>query len=167
MTLKVYRSSAGSGKTFTLALEYLSLALDSPNAFKYILGVTFTNKAANEMKSRILYFLQVLASDQHPDTGLRNLLLSQMQIARHGSDEQIRTKASRVFHQILHNYADFSVSTIDAFVYRLVRTFSRDVALPTQFELILNSEEIISRLIDRLFDRVGTDTRLTEQLMVF
>ncbi|MCE1202307.1 MAG: UvrD-helicase domain-containing protein [Bacteroidia bacterium] len=167
MTLKVYRSSAGSGKTFTLALEYLSLALDSPGAFRSILGVTFTNKAANEMKSRILKFLQLLADEQHPDTKLRALLLDRMRAAGHGSDEQIRDKASKVFHQILHNYADFSVSTIDAFVYRLVRTFSRDVALPTQFELVLESSEIISRLVDRLFDRVGIDPKLTDHLLVF
>ncbi|HMM11359.1 MAG TPA: UvrD-helicase domain-containing protein [Bacteroidales bacterium] len=167
MTLKVYRSSAGSGKTFTLALEYLSLALASPHAFRSILGVTFTNKAAHEMKSRILKFLQVLADEHHADTKLRSLLLRRMQESGHGDAAQINEKAFTAFHQILHTYGDFSISTIDAFVYRLVRTFSRDVALPSQFGLILDNEDIVSKLTDRLFERVGTDGPLTEHLIGF
>ncbi|MBK9290807.1 MAG: UvrD-helicase domain-containing protein [Bacteroidetes bacterium] len=167
MTLKVYRSSAGSGKTFTLALEYLSLALRTPDAFVHILGVTFTNKAANEMKSRILKFLQVLSDVEHPERKLRRILVERMMAEGHGSEAEVGEKAAKVFHQILQNYGEFSVSTIDAFVYRLVRTFSRDVALPTQFELVLDSEEIVNKLIDRLFERVGTDSALTELLLRF
>lgn len=167
MTLKVYRSSAGSGKTFTLALEYLSLALTSPYAFRHILGVTFTNKAANEMKQRIIRFLQILADDQHPETSLRALLLKRMLDDDQGTSSEVQMKASRVFFQLLHNYSDFSVSTIDAFVYRLVRTFSRDVALPAQFELLLDSEEIVERLVDRLYEYVGIDNQLTEHLLTF
>lgn len=167
MTLKVYRSSAGSGKTFTLAIEYLALALAAPNAFRTILGVTFTNKAANEMKERIIRFLLILADEQHPDTKLQSLLLMRMQEAGHGTVEQVKQKASMVLYHLLQNYGDFSISTIDAFVYRMVRTFSRDVALPTQFELVLESDEIIKRLIDRIFERVGADYTLTNQLLDF
>jgi ATP-dependent exoDNAse (exonuclease V) beta subunit len=167
MTLKVYRSSAGSGKTFTLALEYLSLAISSPNAFRQILAVTFTNKAANEMKFRIIRFLQILADNQHPEKSLRNLLLNRMMADGHGSAPEVQQKASKVFHHILHNYSDFSVSTIDAFLYRIVLTFSRDVALPTQFELILQSDEIVNRLLDRLYEYIGTDTQLTDHLITF
>lgn len=167
MTLKVYRSSAGSGKTFTLALEYLSLALTSPNAFRHILGVTFTNKAANEMKQRIIRFLQILADDRHPETSLRALLLERMMEQGHGTSTEVQTKASKVFLRLLHKYSDFSISTIDAFVYRLVRTFSRDVALPAQFELLLDSDEIVDRLLDRLYEYLGVDYQLTEHLLTF
>ena len=64
--LKVYRSSAGSGKTFTLVKEYITLVFKSANpyAFKQILAITFTNKAADEMKSRILEVLEVLSKKQ-------------------------------------------------------------------------------------------------------
>ena len=55
--LTVYRASAGSGKTFRLALEYIKLLVAKPTAYKEILAVTFTNKATEEMKMRILSYL--------------------------------------------------------------------------------------------------------------
>ena len=65
--LKIYRASAGSGKTFTLAVEYITLLVIDPNAYKHILAVTFTNKATAEMKSRILETLEGLRDSKTSD----------------------------------------------------------------------------------------------------
>ena len=131
---KIYKSSAGSGKTFTLVKEYLKLALQSPSelTFKRILATTFTNKAANEMKSRVLEALAFL-SDPNPITTkhdvLKNVLLEELSF----TPIQLQQKSLNVLRAILHNYADFGIGTIDRFTHRIVRTFARDLNLPVNF----------------------------------
>ena len=65
MSIKLFSASAGSGKTYTLTIEYIKLALsgtDSKGYFRRILAVTFTIKAAEEMRSRIIEFLELIAA---------------------------------------------------------------------------------------------------------
>ena len=105
----IYRSSAGSGKTYQLALEFISLAIRDPNLFNKILAVTFTNKATKEMKERILDFLIKLSAGKESDVlpvVMKNTGLS---------GDQVRKNAKIVIGKILHQYSQFSVSTIDAF----------------------------------------------------
>jgi ATP-dependent exoDNAse (exonuclease V) beta subunit len=114
----VYKSSAGSGKTFTLVKEYLKIALsekaDQPQLFKKILAVTFTNKAAAEMKERITETLRVISGMDHKAPSLvADLLCKELEI----QIEELITRSKKLLSQILHNYSDFSVSTIDSFTH--------------------------------------------------
>ncbi|MFL5754489.1 MAG: UvrD-helicase domain-containing protein, partial [Bacteroidia bacterium] len=131
----IYRSSAGSGKTFTLVKEYLKLALGNMSSntlyFKSILAVTFTNKAAGEMKERVLRALKELSRNELSGgtSTLQSLLLQELNL----DAAELQRRASVLLHEILHNYSDFSISTIDSFVHRVIRTFAYDLKLPVNF----------------------------------
>ncbi|MCD4746178.1 MAG: UvrD-helicase domain-containing protein, partial [Bacteroidales bacterium] len=166
MSLYVYKSSAGSGKTFTLVKEYLKIVLSEPDKFRNILAITFTNKAANEMKERIISYLEELSinnSDSNtikyllPDlikeTGLEHIIISQ--------------RAEKVLELILHNYSDFAISTIDSFVHKIIRTFARDLHIPLNFEVELDTDDLISKSTDLLISNVGNDEKLTKTLIRF
>ncbi|WPP51328.1 UvrD-helicase domain-containing protein [Catalinimonas niigatensis] len=145
----IYRSSAGSGKTYTLALEYLKLALQSPSTFRNILAVTFTNKATREMKGRIIQFLYELANDKNPvlrevlepTTGLQGIML--------------RDRARQVLSAILHGYAYFSVMTIDSFFQKVIRAFAREMGLQAGFAVELDQEKVLDEVIDGLLSELG------------
>ncbi|MBC3787230.1 UvrD-helicase domain-containing protein [Spirosoma utsteinense] len=161
---KVYSSSAGSGKTYTLTKEYLKLAL-MPSAkddyFRHILAVTFTNAAANEMKSRILERLRELA-DPDKDIPLLNELVAGFYPDAEGDafqivKDELRRKAASVFRTILHKYADFSVTTIDSFTQRIVMAFTDELGLPYSFEVEMETDEVLELAIDNLIEKAGLD----------
>jgi ATP-dependent exoDNAse (exonuclease V) beta subunit len=162
---KIYSSSAGSGKTYTLTKEYLKLALRpgaSNDYFKHILAVTFTNAAANEMKDRILKNLMALAtSEQEPP--LLTVLVEELYELTPGTDafelakRELRQKADKVFKTILHRYADFSVTTIDSFTQRIVMAFTDELGLPYSFEVELETDEVLELAIDSLIEKAGVD----------
>ncbi|HSV89240.1 MAG TPA: UvrD-helicase domain-containing protein [Bacteroidales bacterium] len=170
----VYRSSAGSGKTYTLVKEYLKLVLLNPEKTSQILAVTFTNAAAAEMKRRIikeLYGLSMLKDNPTQDKSreLFNRIcedFKNQQIAP-PSESQIIENAKTVLIRILHNYSDFSISTIDSFLHRVVRTFAFDLGVPLRFETELESASLLSKAVDLLISRAGTDTQLTKLLISF
>lgn len=161
MPLVVYKSSAGSGKTATLVLEYLKLCLPNPSEFKRTLAITFTNKAANEMKSRIIETLELGINR------VDNFLLTQLKSDLNFNDDQLQTASQKLLSIIIHNYDEFAVSTIDSFVHRIVRTFANEVNLPANFEVILDSDDIVPEIVDELFERVGNDEVLTQILLSF
>lgn len=159
----IYKSSAGSGKTYTLAMEYLKLALEHPFAFKQILAVTFTNKATQEMKERILEVLQRLTRTVDPEETLDKALLQHLDI----SQEQLKVRAYEVLTAILHHYADFSISTIDSFFQKVVRAFAREIDLQAKFDIELDQAAVLERLVDRLVYKVGEDQSLHRWLVDF
>ncbi|MFL5765550.1 MAG: UvrD-helicase domain-containing protein [Bacteroidia bacterium] len=174
----VYKSSAGSGKTFTLVKEYLALALndpgDSPKAYRHILAVTFTNKAAAEMKERIIRSLKELAEDDYSKLSsgantLLGILKEHRQLNAKGdlTDEIIRKRSKNVLTAILHNYSDFAIGTIDSFVHRVVRTFAFDLGIPMSFEIEMDDEKLLEQAIDLLIAKVGSDEKLTRALVEF
>ncbi len=166
MSFRVYKASAGSGKTFTLVKEYLLLVLKNPEKYSRILAVTFTNKAANEMKERIVHALSKLADTAQSDQG-DDPLLDQL-VSESGMDKGfIRQRAIDVLSLVIHNYSDFSIGTIDSFVYKLVRTFAHDLHLPYQFEVELNDRAVVNLAVDMLIDKVGTDDYITNTLLRF
>jgi ATP-dependent exoDNAse (exonuclease V) beta subunit len=165
---KVYSSSAGSGKTYTLTKEYLKLALhsNSETYFRHILAVTFTNAAANEMKDRILLMLRTFAdsfgsdkvphqmmhdvvTEMYPDTATDPALFA-------GACQLIAGRAQLVFRQILHRYSDFSVMTIDKFTQRLISSFTDELGIPFVFETQLDAD-LLDDAVDRLLARIGQD----------
>ncbi len=175
---KIYSSSAGSGKTYTLAKEYIKLALHSPSPdyYRSILAITFTNDAAAEMKERIIGNLRKFNSPDLAQRATVEALLQQItqELNEEYTDEnlkveEVRKRAAQVFRQILYNYADFSVSTIDSFVNKIVQAFARDLNIPHNFEVDLDSDTLLSTAVALLLDKVKNEKGdlLTETLEHF
>lgn len=165
-TFLIYRASAGTGKTFSLVKEYLAIVLKEPDGFKRTLAITFTNKAAEEMKSRILQHLANIAAgrdDTKAETWLS--MVPALQLATGLNEDLLVHNAGIVLGNILHNYSFFSVGTIDSFANAIVQTFAREMELPANFELELDSTDIISDAVNLLVSRVGEDETITNILV--
>ncbi len=164
---KVYNASAGSGKTTILALEYLVITLQNPGKFRRILAVTFTNKAAAEMKQRIINYLRDLSLwSFHGNKALEHNLNYLME--QTGLDEKtMQNRATMALKNILHQYSDFAVKTIDSFVHRIIRTFAYDLQLPMDFEVELDADKLLTQSIDLLINKAGVDDNLTNALVAF
>ena len=163
---KIFKASAGAGKTFTIVKEYLTLCLgDNADAFREILAVTFTNKAANEMKAKILHFLEGISegSKENNIVQMRDYLVSSVGI----EENELVGRAKRLYVRMLHNYSDFAVCTIDSFVQRLSRTFARELNLPSQYSVILDDDDLIDEIIQRISDEIGKNTFITNILSEF
>ena len=163
----IYNASAGSGKTYTLTKVYLKLIL-APNAhnnFGHILALTFTNKAVNEMKERILTGLADFSLTPCPKKS--EALFSDVVKELGCSREVLQKKSEKVLMQLLHNYAFFEVSTIDKFNHRLIRTFAKDLKLPQNFEVQLDTDLVLTEGVNALIDRAGNDAALTDILVAF
>ncbi len=168
MSFTVYKSSAGSGKTFTLVREYLRLVLADPRKFRRILAITFTNKAANEMKERILRsLLQIGGYPDRPLSGTAAVMFDQLAGSIGLPKEKLVENARLVTKLILHQYSDFAISTIDSFVHRVIRSFAFDLRIPMGFEVDMDTEETLRRIIDLLVNRAGSDPDLTDLLVRF
>lgn len=170
MPLKIVKASAGSGKTFFLIQEYLLLALaESPSYFSRIIGMTFTNKAAWEMKERILEELYLLAVDPHSSQHLGEI---QKLSAFDGGVEKIKSKAQIVLSEILIRYHDFSLSTIDSFFQRIVRAFFRELGLSTNYDVELDQKKVVDDAINDYLEKmdkndplVGYILRIVEEMI--
>ena len=134
----IFDASAGSGKTYTLTKEYLKILLLASNddAYKKILAITFTNKAVNEMKARIVTSLYEFSSDTTSEKAME--LLKEIAVETKLSPAKIKEKAKAIIKNIIHNYASFAISTIDKFTHKVIRTFAQDLQLPPNFEVSLD-----------------------------
>lgn len=164
MTLKVYRSSAGSGKTYTLVKEFLKLCLNQRNAFafKEVLAITFTNKASSEMKKRLIETLDETVNSKELPSIAKDVCL-ELNI----DEAKLKESCSKVLTSILHNYGSLSISTIDKFMHKLIRSFSYDLDLPAGFEITTDSKSLLINAIENLINKAGTDTNLTKILLQF
>ncbi len=160
----IFNASAGSGKTYTLVKEYLKVLLQSSQANKYrqLLAITFTNKAVHEMKTRVLDSLHSFANHDPNNSMLIDIAKD---LGR--SPEDIARQAGEVLINIIHNYAAFDIVTIDTFTHRILRTFAKDLQLPSNFEVSLQAKEVLSQAVDALIDRAGTDQKITQTLVDF
>ncbi len=146
--LHVYKASAGSGKTHRLAGEYLRLLYGGENNYRHILAVTFTNKATDEMKSRIVKELHFLATN-HKSEYLDDLM------KEFEMDETfVRRKAKNLLETILHDYSAFSVSTIDRFFQQTVRAFTREIGLAGNYNIELDQTAMLNEAIDLLISEL-------------
>lgn len=159
----IYKSSAGSGKTYTLTLEYLKLALGSSHAFRQILAVTFTNKATQEMKERILEVLERLSREVRPEEFLDKQLMKALNF----DAEKLQKRSRETLLDILHGYGFFAVSTIDSFFQRVIRSFAREMDLQAKFELELDQAAVLDRLVDRIVEKVAEDNSLRNWLVEY
>ena len=142
--LTVYRASAGAGKTHKLTGEYLTLLFTGPGAFRRILAVTFTNKATEEMKSRIVDELYNLASGRKSD--YVELLTSTYSL----TEDQVRKQAAKILIDILHDYSAFNISTIDRFFQQTMRAFTREIGLQGGYGIEMDQELVLTTAIDNL-----------------
>ena len=166
-TFQVYNASAGSGKTFTLVKEYLKIILNSPDQrlYQQILAITFTNKAAAEMKDRILDTLQSFAimDQDEPENGMLPVLMSETGLSK--STIQIRAKER--LQDILKNYASFHIKTIDSFTNKLIKSFAFELGLTADFEVELDTDSILKEAVDVVLSKIGVDRELTKLLVSF
>ncbi|SEG14031.1 UvrD-helicase domain-containing protein [Parabacteroides chinchillae] len=142
--LTVYKASAGAGKTHKLTGEYLLLLFTQPGAYKRILAVTFTNKATDEMKNRIVEELYNLASGNKSD--YVSLLMS----ANSLTEKQVRQQARRILILILHDYSAFNISTIDRFFQQTMRAFTREIGLQGGYGIEMDQELVLAESVDKL-----------------
>lgn len=157
----IYKSSAGSGKTYTLTLEYLKLALANAGAFRQILAVTFTNKATAEMKERILNELVRLRTSVNPEEKMDSELMKTLNVDEAG----LKVKATETLTAILHDYGHFAVNTIDSFFQKVVRAFAREMDLNAKFEVELDQQAVLDRVVDRVVMLVMEDDFLHKWLV--
>ena len=159
----VYQAAAGSGKTYTLAKEYIRLCLKSfskdPFVYRKILAITFTNKAVNEMKERILLFLEMLAENTHP-----NLL---EELSESVEKSEIPVRAKEILTRIHHDYSNFSIYTIDSLFQRIVQSFAIDLKIPLNHQLELDTDTMMSQIVDLILSKLGYNQDVTEAIINF
>ena len=158
--LTVYKASAGSGKTFTLAVEYIKLLISDPANYCYTLAVTFTNKATQEMKLRILSKLYGIANGL-PDAEdyYKNVKKSFPNL----TERVIRNRAGDALSLLVHDYSRFRVETIDSFFQRVLRNLARELGLTANLRVMLNDSEVESQAVDNIISNIdnGNDPLLT------
>ena len=153
MELLVYKASAGSGKTFTLAVEYIKHLILNPRAYRQILAVTFTNKATAEMKERILQQLYgIWLSDPASEPYLNRIREDLRQ--KNLSDSDIRWAAGTALQYMLHDYSRFRVETIDSFFQSVMRNLARELELSPNLNIELNNADVLSDAVDSLIEKL-------------
>ena len=163
----LYDASAGSGKTYTLTKEYLKILFNSPtnDAYKKILAITFTNKAVEEMKSRIIDNLYDFSK---VNTSVKSMMLLKEIAKETGlSVATIKDKAKVIIKNIIHNYTAFGISTIDKFTHKVIRAFAQDLNLPANFEVSLDTDALLQEAVDLVISKVGEEQILTDLLIEF
>ena len=165
----VCRASAGSGKTYTLVRQFIEAAISSAEELRYrfghILAITFTNKAANGMKDRIMSKLHAIVIDSASESRLIGQMVSHLGI----DEKEVVRRCAVLESSILHNYSQLSVCTIDSFVHRLVKTFAHDLHLPMNFSVLIQNDDLLKYLVDELMSLVGKEgeEKLTQVLCSF
>lgn len=151
--LTIYRASAGSGKTYTLTRDYIGLLFKAGvgNAHRRILAVTFTNKATDEMKSRILQELNILATGKA--SGYREGLMKELSL----KEEEVNQQAKAILISILHDYSAFNISTIDKFFQQVIRSFARELGVYGGYAVELDTEMILEQAVDNMFLSLGDE----------
>lgn len=165
--LKVYKASAGSGKTYTLALEYIKeLLLKSyRHPHRQLLAVTFTKDATGEMKDRILAELYGLA-DACPDSegflhSVKEALREEKTIL---SDEEIQKRASRLLQEIVHDYSRLNITTIDSFFQKVLRSLARELGKGSKFNVEMNTSKVLSEAVSAMIENANEKPQLLDWL---
>ncbi len=162
-SFQVYNASAGSGKTFTLVKEYLKILLQSNDNFLFqkILAITFTNKAAGEMKERILSSLLEFSTDDSGD--MLDLMVTDTDLEK----SFIQKRSKVILQNILQNYTAFQIKTIDSFTNKLIKSFAYDLGMSLDFEVELDTDAVFEEVIDIVISKIGIDKELTDILVTF
>ena len=165
----VINASAGSGKTYRLVQSLLMICLRFPNqsdSIRTILALTFTNKAAKEMKERILFYLGEFVKDNYSENqDLKNI---QEALANQGYKitlDDLHHRSQKVLDYILHHYSTLNIGTIDKFNSRLVKSFSYELGLAQNFNLEIQPEPYLIEAVDKMLDEIGEDETVSDAFM--
>ena len=159
--LLVYKASAGSGKTFTLAIEYIKHLIRNPYAYRHILAVTFTNKATTEMKERILgQLLGIWMNDKNSSPYLAKLT-EELQM----EEKDIRESAGKALNLIIHDYSRFRVETIDSFFQSVMRNLSRELELGANMTIELDNTTALSEAVDSMIEKLNRNSPVLHWLL--
>lgn len=156
--VEILSASAGSGKTYRLAFNYIKTLLEEPYNYRHILAVTFTNKATDELKGRILQQLNLLAKGEKSDFD------SDLRVQKYDPDV-VKINAIKARNLILHDYNNFAVMTIDKFFQRVMRAFIKEVGIDLNFNLEIKTDSLLEQAADRMLEQVTEDKLLYEWVM--
>ena len=161
--LTVYKASAGSGKTFTLATEYIRLLIENPQSYRTILAVTFTNKATEEMKTRIISQLYGIWK-QLPDS---DKYMDAVQKSTGFGTKMISERAGIALNNLIHNYNYFQVQTIDTFFQSVLRNMARELDLTTNLRIGLNDTQVEEMAVDQMIEDLSTTDIVLQWIMKY
>ena len=161
--MTVYKASAGSGKTFTLATEYIKHVIINPQNYRNILAVTFTNKATEEMKMRILSQLYGIWKQLPDSKDYTEAIVRKTGFTAERCSEQ----AGTALHLLLHNYSYFRVSTIDTFFQSVLRNLARELELTANLRVELNDKEIEEMAVDELVQDLQSTDKVLQWILKF
>ena len=161
--LTVYKASAGSGKTFTLATEYIKLLVRNPQAYRETLAVTFTNKATEEMKMRVVSHLYGIWQQLPESRGYLKKVCRETGVTEAVASRQ----AGLALHELLHHYSWFRVETIDSFFQSILRNLARELDLTANLRVGLNDEEVEEMAVDEMIDSLTVTDELLGWLMKY
>ncbi len=175
--LQLQRASAGSGKTYTLAKKFIEYYISQPDeaghrrlrdaralreSLQHILAITFTNKATNEMKLRIVDKLNALAT-WTPEIPIKNVdYLKDFIEQFNTSPQEIASLCKYALKVLLTDYGDFKVSTIDSFFQTVLRTFAYEADLDDTYQLELDSGYVTQMGLDTTLDEIDTDDKSSQ-----
>ncbi|MEM9738035.1 MAG: UvrD-helicase domain-containing protein [Bacteroidota bacterium] len=155
----LYDAAAGAGKTHTLVSYYILQLLKNPDHFSNILAITFTNKATQEMKERILIYLHHLAKGESGD--LQKRMIAALQCR----PEKLADRAKQALQKILYHYHDLAVTTIDSFFDRVIRSFQREYKLGVDYTLELDDKQVLSRCLEEIMSTLSDYPTLAKGLI--
>ncbi|MVN22814.1 UvrD-helicase domain-containing protein [Mucilaginibacter arboris] len=160
--LKILQASAGSGKTFSLTAHYLTLLFDNELKYREVLAVTFTNKATEEMKSRILSVLCSLALGEESVAVFRKIIQEAHPFL---NPKALQERAHQIYRRILHDYSRFAINTIDGFVQQVIRSFTFELGLDAGYKLEMNQDKVKKALTDKLNERLDEKPELLQWII--
>lgn len=166
--LNIYKASAGSGKTFTLAVEYIRLLIENPYNYNCILAVTFTNKATSEMKDRIISKLHAISvADKSANDYLYIIKEKFKQENIFFSEKMIQERAAMALELIIHDYSHFHIETIDSFFQSIIRQLARELNLTANLRVDLNKEEVLHEAVIKMIDKVTENADLHKAILSY
>lgn len=163
MPLIVYKASAGSGKTFTLAVEYIKLLICNPFDYKHILAVTFTNKATAEMKERILTQLNGIALGDAASQAYLDKIVSELDL----SPQEVQKQAKLALSNLIHDYTHFRVETIDSFFLSVMRNLARELGLTPNLDVELDQTTVVAEAVEGLLKSLQPETNELQWVMEY